>query len=166
MQIRQLRKKEKDAFIELLIKSFPSIKASLEEKDLVVKEIKDDRFILYGIENIGTFFLFENLLVPTLFESINKKFLDALPSVIVDMGAVPHISNGADIMRPGIVAIDGRFKKGDLVLVRDERFKKPLAIGIAIENSEDLVKMEKGKVVKNIHHVDDKIWRLCMKILG
>lgn len=34
-----------------------------------------------------------------------------LPQVVVNMGAVPHICNGADVMAPGIVKVKGDFRK-------------------------------------------------------
>ena len=76
------------------------------------------------------------------------------------MGAVKHILNGADIMAPGIVRIIGDFKKGDLVLVVDEKYGKPLAVCEALYSSEEISKMSKGKVLKNLHYVGDKVWKL------
>ena len=43
--------------------------------------------------------------------------------VEVDMGAVPFVTKGADVMAPGIVASDEVIKEGDLVWIRDERNK-------------------------------------------
>ncbi len=99
----------------------------------------------------------EDTLFPTL------AFSEAFPSlakIVVDMGAVPHICNGADVMAPGVVLIHGSFRKDDFVLVVDERYNKPLAIGLASQDSEDAKRLKKGKVVKNIHHVGDKLWNL------
>ncbi|NIR86471.1 RNA-binding protein, partial [Candidatus Bathyarchaeota archaeon] len=71
----------------------------------------------------------ENIFLPTL---ISKRVFALLPKIVVDMGAVPHICNGADLMAPGVVKIDGEFNTGDLLLVVDERHGKPLAIGVAL----------------------------------
>ena len=46
-------------------------------------------------------------LFPTL---INSAITD-LPSALVDMGAIPFVCNGADIMAPGIMEIEGEFDK-------------------------------------------------------
>jgi PUA domain protein len=92
---------------------------------------------------------------PTLlFEEIIAK----LPRVVVDMGAVRHVCNGAGIMAPGIVRYEGEFKKGALVLVVDVKFGKPLALGEAQYDMEDAKSMKQGIVVKNIHFVSDEIW--------
>ena len=81
-----------------------------------------------------------------------------LPKVVVDMGAVKHIVNGADVMAPGIVRIEGDFAKDDVVVVVDEKHGKPLCIGIALLSKAEIEGMSKGKVIKNLHYVGDKIW--------
>ncbi|MDH5734224.1 MAG: RNA-binding protein, partial [Candidatus Bathyarchaeota archaeon] len=75
---------------------------------------------------------FNNVLFPTL---IFDKVLSFLPQIVVDMGAVPHVCNGADIMAPGVRRITGKFKESDPLLIIDERHGKPLAIGLALFNS-------------------------------
>ncbi len=94
-----------------------------------------------------------------LFPTLRSPILGCLPSIVVDMGAVPHICNGADVMAPGIVDVEGEFRAGELVVVRDERHGKALAIGKALVDSEELKSMKRGKVVRNLHHVGDGLWR-------
>ena len=94
-----------------------------------------------------------------LFPTLRSPILDSLPSIIVDMGAVPHICNGADVMAPGVVEVRGDFKAGDLVVVRDERHGKALAIGKALVDSGELRSLKRGKVVENLHYVGDRLWR-------
>lgn len=89
-----------------------------------------------------------------------RALLDAPPSkgfVTVDMGAVPFVHNGADVMGPGIVDADPAIREGDLVWVRDERNKRPLAVGLALAPAAQLVK-QPGKKVRNLHRVGDEIW--------
>ena len=78
--------------------------------------------------------------------------------VTVDMGAVSFVVNGADIMAPGIVEVDPDIRKNDLVWMRDVNNKKPLAVGIALADGNDILAMDKGKAIKNIHWVGDKLW--------
>jgi len=78
--------------------------------------------------------------------------------IVVDMGAVPYVCKGADVMAPGVVNVRGEFEEKDLLLVADERHGKPLAIGVALFNSHAVKNMKHGKIVKNIHHVGDKLW--------
>lgn len=86
---------------------------------------------------------------------------DALPlrRVVVDMGAVPHIADGADVMAPGVVMVDERISAGDCVMVVDERHGRALAIGFALVPAGGM-KGPKGRVVRNLHHVGDEVWRL------
>jgi PUA-domain protein len=94
-----------------------------------------------------------------LFPTLLNESVDELPSVLVDMGAIPYVCNGADVMSPGITDIDGEFNEGDLVIVRDERHRKALAVGLALVKSGDMREMPKGKAVKSIHYVGDKLWK-------
>ena len=96
----------------------------------------------------------------TLFPTLLNESVEELPSVLVDMGAIPYVCNGADVMSPGIVGIDGEFGEGDLIIVRDERHRKSLAVGVALVKSRDMREMPKGKAIKNIHYVGDKLWKV------
>jgi PUA-domain protein len=95
---------------------------------------------------------------PTLFF---KEISALLPTVVVDMGAVPYVCNGADVMAPGIVRTEGEFSKGDMVLVVDEKHGKPIALGEVLYDAENAERIKKGAVVKNIHFVSDKIWNFA-----
>lgn len=94
-------------------------------------------------------------LFPTLaFEEL----LPLMPKIVVDMGAVPYVCKGADVMSPGVVSINGEFKENDVLLVVDERHGKPLAVGVALFSSEDMKGVSRGKTVKILHFVGDKLW--------
>ena len=80
--------------------------------------------------------------------------------VTVDMGAVPFVYNGADVMAPGIVEADPAIRAGDLVWVRDEKNRRPLAVGRAIMDGPTMAREERGKAIETIHHVGDDLWRL------
>ena len=96
-------------------------------------------------------------LVPSL---VNTRITEKLPRVVVDMGAVPHVAGGADIMAPGIRRVQGTFKMDDLVVIQDEKYGKFLAIGSALVSSEILSGTKKGKVIVNLHYVGDPFWEL------
>ena len=76
--------------------------------------------------------------------------------VVVDAGAVRFVVNGADIMKPGIVSADPEIAVGDLVVIVEVRYQKPLAIGRALVAGTDM--KGEGKAVKSLHHVGDAIW--------
>jgi len=99
--------------------------------------------------------------LPTL---LANEVLTQLPKVVVDMGAIPHVCNGADVMAPGIVRFEGAFGKGDLVLVVDVKHGKPLAIGEILFDAQSVKEVKKGAVVKNIHYVGDQVWNLAKTI--
>jgi PUA-domain protein len=80
--------------------------------------------------------------------------------VTVDMGAVKFIANGADVMSPGIVSADPVIAEGDPVWIRDERNERPMAVGRALVPGPAMAGKDKGKAVKSIHYVGDRIWLL------
>ncbi|HIP25974.1 MAG TPA: DUF1947 domain-containing protein [Archaeoglobus profundus] len=90
------------------------------------------------------------------------KFRPERGKIVVDKGAMPHIINGADVMKPGIIYADESIKKGEFVYVVVEEKETPLAIGIALVDGKEM-KNGKGKAVKNIHHLKDKIWKYFFK---
>lgn len=85
------------------------------------------------------------------------KFKPEKWKVVVDEGALPYIMNGADVMKPGIVYADEGIKKDDFVYVTVEGKDTPIAVGIALVDGVEMVG-GKGKAVRNIHHLKDKIW--------
>jgi PUA domain protein len=87
-----------------------------------------------------------------------KEHISLLPKIVVDMGVVPHVCNGADVMAPGIVGIQEEFKKEELVVVIDERNRKPIAIAESLFDSKTAKTLEKGRIFKNLHHVGDDVW--------
>jgi PUA domain protein len=80
--------------------------------------------------------------------------------VVVDMGAVPFVTKGADIMGPGIVDADPSIAPGDLVWIKDIKNGRPLAIGEALISGEQMKTKAPGKAIKSIHYVADKLWKV------
>lgn len=131
-----------------------------------VWEIEEDDWKFYRIGEERLLVLTKNRLVPVLYQSFNPGIDISLPSLVVDKGAVPHVSNGADVMRPGVVVLEGSFKKGSLVSVKDQTYHKILAVAEAHEDSEHIKAAERGKVAKNLHYVGDKVWNTVASIVG
>jgi PUA-domain protein len=77
--------------------------------------------------------------------------------VTVDAGAVSFVSDGADVMRPGIVEADDAIAADDLVAINEESHGKFLAVGRARTDGTEMVG-EEGKVVDSIHHVGDDLF--------
>jgi PUA domain protein len=118
--------------------------------------VLDDGTIVYFVDGNLSFFTKETLIIPFL--RVLLQDLLGLPKITVDMGAVPYVARGADVMAPGIVAADEAIKKEDFVVIVDENHNKPLAIGISLRDAGEILKSKKGKAVTSIHYVGDRMW--------
>jgi PUA domain protein len=81
--------------------------------------------------------------------------------VTVDAGAISFVSDGADVMRPGIVEADPEIAEGDLVTVAEETHGKTLAIGRALVDGSEMPG-DSGKVVDSVHHVGDDLFEFSV----
>jgi PUA domain protein len=45
-----------------------------------------------------------------------------------------------------------------VVVIKDEVHGKPLAVGIALIDSDKAVEEQKGYVIQTLHYISDKIW--------
>lgn len=100
------------------------------------------------------FFYLDGQAIPTLRLILKNNFLKA---AVIDMPAVRFIVGGADIMRPGIKDMED-FLQDEIIVIVDQNNHKPLAIGRALFSSDEMRAMDKGKVIKNLHYVGDKLW--------
>ncbi len=143
-----MKKKAAKELLAEIQRIFPEVNAQkFEEADFEGKRV-------YFLDNHIEFIRDENGLYPF----IGGVYINELPSVIVDMGAIPHICNGADIMAPGIVKIKEPFNQGEMVVIRDISYDKALAIGRSMKSSREIEDSKKGKVVQNLNWVGDKLW--------
>jgi PUA domain protein len=120
-----------------------------------IEAVETRKHVIFIIAGSPHFARSEECFFPTLyFQSIISLF----PKVIVDMGAVPYVCNGADLMSPGIVKVEGTFNDEKLVIVLDEKNRKPIAIAKALFNSYALKTIVSGRIFKNLHYISDDIW--------
>ena len=70
--------------------------------------------------------------------------------VTVDAGAISFVSDGANVMRPGIEAADDTIDAGDLV-----------AVGRAEADGDEMVG-DSGMVVQSLHHVGDELFEFSV----
>ena len=131
-----------------------------------VWEIEEEGWKFYRIGERGLLVLIENRLLPVLHRTFNPDIGISLPSLVIDKGAIPHVSNGADVMRPGVVLVTGSFKKGSLVTVKDQTYHRVLAVAEALDDSQRIEAAERGRIAKNLHHVGDKIWKVVASVAG
>jgi PUA domain protein len=88
----------------------------------------------------------------------SQELLRSFPAVVVDTGAISHICKGADVMRPGILTVEGEFHAGGIVCVKEQRYQKFIAVGEALLAGGDALAASKGAVVRNMHYVGDLYW--------
>ncbi|MEM2911855.1 MAG: RNA-binding protein [Candidatus Bathyarchaeia archaeon] len=142
----------------LLKEASEKLKISLEKNlssDTRIELVETDFGEIFLVNGKPLFFKTEGNIFPTL---VFTELLASTPKVVVDMGAVPHVCNGADVMAPGVVRFEGNFDKGDLIFVVDEKHGKPIAVGKTEYSDAEVKEIRRGVVVKNIHFVGDKIW--------
>ena len=118
-------------------------------------EFEDDDTMLVLIDGEPLVFFVEEEAAPTVRGA--NAFPPTKRVVTVDAGAVSFVSDGADVMRPGIVDADGTIEANDLVVIEEETHGKALAIGRARVAGDDLTG-DSGKVVDTIHHVSDDLY--------
>jgi PUA-domain protein len=143
---------------QLLDEASKTLKINLETifgTKATVEVVESDVGSIYLIAGKPAFFRIDKKILPTLLFS---EFTAVAPKIVVDMGAVPYVCKGADVMAPGITKIEGEFGRGDFVLVVDLKFGKALAIGEALMDAETARTTKKGPIVKTLHYVSDKIW--------
>ena len=73
----------------------------------------------------------------------------------MDLGAIKFVTNGADIMRPGITSIDNGIIEGQLIVVVEEKNGAPLCFGVSRYDAVDMQNMDSGRVIKNLHYLSD-----------
>jgi len=120
-----------------------------------VEVVESDVGLVYLVGGKPLLYKANNKILPTL---LFNEFTANAPKIVVDMGAVPYVCKGADVMAPGIVRFEGEFRKDDLVLVVDINHGKTLALGESLLDAEIAKQTKKGPVVKTLHYVSDKIW--------
>ena len=83
--------------------------------------------------------------------------------VQVDKGAVPFVCNGANVMAAGINDVSPEISKGQFVWIREENYHKPLGVGRALLDSNEILESKQGKAIKALHYIGDKIWEYGVK---
>ena len=86
--------------------------------------------------------------------------LALFPTAVVDEGAIRFLLNGADVMRPGIRRLDDWGAAGRMVVVKEEKKGRAIAVGRSMVPSAEAQGMAKGVCIKNLHLVGDRYWSL------
>ena len=96
-----LSKKETSFILDKLVINWPENLVP-KIKNIKSYEIEKNKKLLIH-ENIFSAVLIDDYILPFLG---NTTLVESFPSVLVDMGAVKYICNGANIARPGIVKFE------------------------------------------------------------
>lgn len=150
----QLRKNIKNKMLKDLVSTFGEELSYLEDKTL--EKITLEEYSLILVDGKPLLFEIQGHLFPTVRGALEMGLQKRV--VIVDKGAIRFVSNGADIMAPGVLTADPEIKEGDLVIIVEETHRKPLAIGKALMGGSEMVEATSGKAIKSITHVGDKLW--------
>ena len=127
-----------------------------------IEVAESEQIRIFLIDGRPVLFKAGETVLPTL---LFNEVLEKVPKIVVDMGAVPYVCKGADVMAPGIVRIDGNFSQGDIVVVVDEKHGKLLGLGESLLDSEAARIAKQGAVVKNYHFVSDKVWNFAKVLM-
>ena len=84
--------------------------------------------------------------------------LALFPQAFVDEGAIKFLLNGADVMRPGIRKFDDWGPPGKMIVVREEKKGRAIAVGPSLVASAEAREMTRGGCITNLHHLGDKYW--------
>lgn len=149
-----VRKKEIKELIAFVERSFGT--ESAKNVTGIVERLELESYTLILVNH--DFFLVEKEkeFFPHLKAIIEGKF-STIKKVVVDMGAIKFVTNGADVMKPGIKSADPEINEGDIIVIVEETHNKPLAVGKAIVKGAEMVG-NSGKGVTTLHYVSDAIW--------
>lgn len=132
--------------------------SDLFRSDRIEKVETDSSFTLYLINRQPVLMKYTTWIFPTLRGALLHPFSQR--RITVDKGAIPFVVNGADIMRPGITSVTDDVRADAPLLVVEEGYGKPIAVGIALFNAPELLSQPKGKMVRTIHFVGDLLWKM------
>ena len=90
----------------------------------------------------------------------SQETLGLFPEAVVDEGAIKFMLNGADVMRPGVRKLDDWGEAGRVVVIREEKKGRAIAVGTSMVSGSEARDMTKGGCIKNLHHVGDRFWNL------
>jgi PUA domain protein len=165
-----MSKTSRDELLESL-KKFQNV-APIKSKDLKIAEGDDPSIAVVFDENDKIFLGAkrkqhkDGKSSPEVYFPLLKDewILPSRPSITVDSGAVKFVVNGANIMRPGITKIEGEFGSGEIVVVKEEKYGKAIAVGEATLSKQDMEQTKKGAVISNLHYAGDKYWEMMKGI--
>jgi PUA domain protein len=161
MRYHPLRKKKLNKILGTVCNEYRNLCHLIEGARVGYKaEVNETELI--AIEDIPAFFNYKRKLIPTLI-LVKLAGFKSMKYAVVDEGAVKHLLNGADVMAPGIIEVS-EFAPNDIISVWKPQKDAPLVVGIALMSSEDIMKVRRGRAIKNIHYAGDKLWTASLQL--
>ena len=167
-QRHMLKSKDAKVLREKLLEQIPIENVN----NLLLKSAKlewvklSNREELIAIDGVLCFWLRKNRYIPLMTLLLKDEIKYKIKSVSVDKGAIPYVTNGANVMRPGITKIDGDIRKDDIIKIQDSIHNRVIAIGRALFDAQEMELKNEGKVIENIHTLNDKIWKFSKEFSG
>lgn len=154
-EIEELKEDVKKQYDEAFVKEIFPRKSKIE---IIITDEDDE---LYAVnDELKLWKSKKHGYIPILTLLLDKRV--ELRKIVVDMGAIRFVTNGADIMRPGITKIDPSIEKGDIVQIVDETHGRALAVGKAMYDADEMEGKKEGKVIVNLHTVaKDSVWEFA-----
>ncbi|KAL9898761.1 eukaryotic translation initiation factor 2D [Glossina fuscipes fuscipes] len=161
-EVKKLRQRLQEAFPDKDAGQLISPKASVSLLKLITHG--DFQSSVYCVDKQPMFFEIEGgRLAPTVMALWQMNNL--LPYFTTHPEVLPRLSNGADLMLPGVIPMGtgmnvyGRYKQGQLVAVNLTSNKAAIGVGILPRSSDDLyMSGGYGVGVKILHVFGDKLW--------
>ncbi|RWS17164.1 malignant T-cell-amplified sequence 1-like protein, partial [Dinothrombium tinctorium] len=99
---------------------------------------------------------------PTL--RLIHKYPFICPLMQVDRGAIQFVLGGANVMSPGLTSkgalMTPDLKQGTVVTVVAEGKEHALAVGLLKMTPEEILRLNRGHAIENVHYLNDGLWRL------
>ncbi|VDK62224.1 unnamed protein product [Onchocerca ochengi] len=87
-----------------------------------------------------------------------------LPHEQVDKGAIKFVLNGSQIMCRGLTSpgakLNADVSENSVVALMAEGKKHALAIGLTKMSAEEILTVNKGIGIENLHHLNDGLWKV------
>ncbi|MDH5403694.1 MAG: RNA-binding protein [Candidatus Heimdallarchaeota archaeon] len=147
--------------VKIILREFeefiPDLANLLPKKGKTYRYINDKKESAIVVDHKEIMFIeLKNQTIPSLRLLKTTKF--SFPTVVVDIGAIRFVTNGADIMRPGITQISEEVTEANLVVILEEKNKTPISVGQSKYDAVDLKNMNAGKCIRNLHYLTDEWW--------
>ncbi|CAB3992700.1 malignant T-cell-amplified sequence 1-like [Paramuricea clavata] len=164
--VTQLKSSVQRSIRAKLVEQFPSIKDYIDDicpkkESMVLIKCHDHVEIICVNSELLFFKQRDSPYYPTL--RLLHQYPFIMPHQQVDKGAIKFILSGANIMCPGLTSPGANLIDSDkdtIIAIHAEGKINALAVGTMTMSSEEIVSVNKGIGVENIHYLNDGLWQM------